>query len=940
MITKKSKIVVLSLLATLSLNLFAQQLQTLPIDPKIRYGQLENGLTYYIRHNENPKERAEFYIAQNVGAILENDDQDGLAHFLEHMAFNGTKNYPGKGIIEYFESIGVKFGSNINAYTSLDETVYNLSNVPTVRESVIDSALLVLHDWSSFIALEAEEIDAERGVILEEWRTGQGANRRLWKELNKTKYPDSQYAIRDVIGDTAVIKNFDHQSLRDFYHRWYRPDLQAVLVVGDVDVDVVEEKIKILFADIPRKENFGERPVYPIHDNEQPIVAIATDPEARNTQIGLEYKQEKLPAEFKLSVNGYLVHTINSLISMMMNNRFDEITQQADAPFVAGFAYYGELVKSKDALHLIVVPHEGRELEGLNALLLEAEKVKRFGFTSSELERAKSDMQTHLEKLYNERDNQQNNSLIREYARHFLTDEPIPGIEWEYTSLQQMLPQLEVDMVNRIAKAFIPEDDSNMIVSIAAPEKPEVIIPGEEQILESITNVKLADLLPREEDNLNKPLIEKAPKAGKVKKVTQNNALGTTEWMLSNGIKVIFKPTKFKQDEILMTAYSDGGLSKIDEVEDLPSAAFSTMIVQYNGLADYNNVELKKLLTGKIVNVKPYIENYDEGFSGNSSVKDFETMMQLTYLYFTAPRKDDNAFQAMTNMFRTSLANRDKDPQAAFSDSVNVTSLSHNPRLLTTNLETINKIDQDKAIEIYKARFAMPADFIFIFTGNINPDDKATKEIICTYLGGLKSKKGKESYVDRNIRYAKGDVKNYFAKEMQVKKASNFIMYNATIPYNLQNMTTITAIRNILNMRYMESIREKEGGSYGVRINSGLSKIPVEQAVIRMQFDTDPEKQERLIGIIHQEINEIINNGPRADDLQKVKENLLKQYEEDLNENPWWRRTLVNYYKNDIDFVTDYKKSVEALDQEMIQSLLKQIAEQNNVLEVVMMPKE
>ncbi|HLP05520.1 MAG TPA: pitrilysin family protein, partial [Paludibacter sp.] len=445
----------------------AQQNQPIPMDPKIRYGTLDNGLTYYIRANKEPKQRAEFYIAQNVGAILENDNQNGLAHFLEHMAFNGTKNFPGKGIINYFETIGVKFGANINAHTSLDETVYNLSNVPTYREGIIDSALLALHDWSGFISLEDKEIDDERGVIREEWRTGAGPERRMWKESNKQKYPGSQYAIRDVIGDTAIINNFKYQTLRDYYRKWYHPDLQAILVVGDVDVDRIEAKIKSLFAAIPKRENPDKRVIYPIYNNDKPIVSVVKDPEARMTYIELEYKHERLPKEIKLSMQGYALGTVNSLISNMLGNRFDEITEKADAPFVNAYAYYGELVKSTDAFQMMAIPKEGKEMEGLNALLLEAEKMKRFGFTNSELDRAKTNLLKQVEKAYNERDNQKNENLVHEYTRNFLNDEPIPGIEWEYQMLQAMLPQLKLDMVNQVAKSYVT--DTNLIVSFMAP---------------------------------------------------------------------------------------------------------------------------------------------------------------------------------------------------------------------------------------------------------------------------------------------------------------------------------------------------------------------------------------------------------------------------------------------------------------------------------------
>jgi zinc protease len=925
-----------ALLMFISVTMSAQQAPPVPVDPKVRYGKLDNGLTYYIRANKLPKERAEFYIAQNVGAILENDDQNGLAHFLEHMAFNGTKNFPGKLIINYFESIGVKFGANINAYTSLDETVYNLSDVPTTRESVIDSALLVLHDWSSFISLLEDEIDAERGVIREEWRTGAGAERRMWKESNKLKYPGSQYAKRDVIGDTAVINNFSYKTLRDYYHKWYRPDLQAILIVGDVDVDKVEAKIKTMFADIPAAKNAGERPVYSIENNVEPIVAIVKDPEARVTRIGLEYKHDKLPVEIKTSINGYALGVANNLISSMLGERFNEISQQGDAPFVGGYAFYGDLVKSKDAFQMLVVPHEGREAEGLKALLLEAEKVKRFGFTNSELERAKTDLLKRIEKAYNDRENQRNNQLVREYVRHFLDNEVIPGIEWEYQTLQMLLPQLKADMINQMAKSYVT--DENLVVHITSPDKETVKVPAEAEIIQLIADSKKAELTAKAEEDLNKPLIEKAPKAGKIKKVSKNEQFGTTEWVLKNGVKVVFKPTKFKEDEILLSAFSQGGLSKVRKIADLPSAMLASSIVSSNGLGAFNQIDLDKVLTGKIASVSPFIDQYTEGFDGNSSVKDFETMLQLIYLNFTAIRKDDNSFKALMNMYNASLVNRANDPRSAFSDSVNVWITNKHPRNVIVNVDMLKKVDQDKAIAFFKERFAVPADFTFVFTGNVNPDDEAVKNAVLTYLGGLKSKKKTEKFTDNKIRKPQGEVKKYFTKEMKINKASNFILYNASLPYNVQTRTLMTAIGNILSMRYLESIREKEGGSYGVGVRGAMSNLPVPEATLLMQFDTDPEKQEKLMGIIHAEVAEIVKNGPRPEDVQKVKENMLKKIDEDLAENSWWESAIVRLYQDKLNLVTDYKASVDAINPLLIQETLKKVTEQGNVLEVVMLP--
>ncbi|MDD3079482.1 MAG: insulinase family protein [Paludibacter sp.] len=920
----------------LASGMYAQQSPAVPVDPKVRYGKLDNGLTYYIRANKLPKERAEFYIAQNVGAILENDDQNGLAHFLEHMCFNGTKNFPEKGVINFLEKIGVKFGENINAYTALDQTVYNLSDVPTIRDGIIDSALLVLHDWSGFVTLDGKEIDDERGVIREEWRTRASADRRMWTASNKQKYPGSQYAKRDVIGDTAVINNFKYQTLRDYYKKWYRPDEQAIIVVGDINVDQIESKIKKIFADIAAKPNAGERPIYPIYNNTEPIISIVTDPEARLTRIEVEYKQDKMPSELKKSINGYVVGVINNLISMMLGNRFDEITQDPDAPFVGGYGYYGELVKSKDAFQMLVVPKEGSELEGLKALLLEAEKMKRFGFTNSELERAKSDLLSRMEKAYNDRDNQKNNSYVQEYVGNFLDDEVIPGIEWEYQTLQAVLPRLNAAMVNQLAKSYVT--DTNLIVSIMTPEKASVKIPSKDEILKAIADSKTTELTARAEESLDKPLITEIPAPGTIKKITENKEYGTTEWTLNNGVKVIFKPTEFKKDEILMSAYSQGGLSKF-ATTDLPSATLATGIVGNNGLGEYNQIELNKVLTGKTASASPYISRYTEGFDGNSSVKDFQTMLQLVYLNFTATRKDDKAFQALMNMYKTSLANSETDPRRAFSDSVSSMYYNHSPRLVLMNLKTLEKVDQNKALALFRERFAAPSDFTFLFTGNVNPNDSAMKADVLTYLGGLKSDKVKEKYTDTKIRQPKGNIKNYFGKEMQVKKASNFVLYSGEMPYTIQNQTTMRAIGDILDLRYTENVREKEGGTYGVGVRGSISNTPIDEATLLMQFDSDPDKQQHLIGIIHAEIKKIVDNGPTAEDLDKVKKNLLKKLTEDMEENNWWENAILTYKQDKVDLLKDYKATIEALTPELVQKTLKKLVDQGNVLEVVMKPK-
>lgn len=917
--------------------LSAQEAQPMPIDPEVRYGRLDNGLTYYIRHNEQPKQRAEFHIAQAVGAILEEDDQNGLAHFLEHMAFNGTEHFPGKGIIEYFESVGVSFGGDINAYTSLDETVYRLSNVPTYRAGIVDSALLVMHDWSCGLLLLGEEIDAERGVIREEWRTGADANRRLWKEGNRLKYPGSQYAKRDVIGDTAVINNFDYEALRNYYHKWYGPDLQAIVVVGDINVDTIEAKIKALWADVPARANRGQRTLYGYGSNDEPIVAIITDKESQYTQIQFEWKHPAVPADVRLSQQGLALSLLNQLIESVIGYRFDEITAKPTASFIATYAGYANAVtKLDDEFYIIGIPKVNEERATLHDLLVEAERLKRYGITASELERAKADLLNYYENAYNDRENRRNINLTRECIRHYLDSEIMPGIEQEVEFAKQLLPMVSPDMVNELLKNYIT--DNNLIISVLGSDAVEM--PTEAEVRAILDEVKAADIDAPKEESLDQPLVKKAPKAAKIVATNKNESLGTTEWTLSNGAKVVLKPTKFKNDEILFTAYSKGGYSHIT-TENLPAVVFMTEIVSQNGIGNFSNTQIQKLLTGKTASMRASIDNDSEHLDGISSVKDFDTMLQLAYLYMTAPRRDDEAFEALMNMYKTVLANRASNPKAAFSDSVLTMQSNHDKRVVLFNQQTYDQIDQLKALQAYKERFANPADFVFFFTGNIDPDDKATQKAICTWIGGIKGdKKLHEEYIDNGERTPRGNVKNYFKREMTTHTASNRIVYTASMDYTLQNRIAMNLIGNILSTRYLESIREREGGSYGVGCGGWVAEYPEQQAWLVMQFDTDPEKQEKLMGIIHEEINTIVENGPLATDLAKEKEILLKSFDENIERNNFWDATILyRYYIDGVNYVDDYRAAVEAITGETIQNTLKAVVEQGNILEVVMLPE-
>lgn len=911
--------------------------EKLPMDPEVRYGKLDNGLTYYIRHNEQPKQRAEFHIAQAVGAILEEDHQNGLAHFLEHMAFNGTQHFPGKGIINYFESVGVNFGGNINAYTSIDETVYRLSDVPTYREGIVDSALLVMHDWSCGLLLLDEEIDAERGVILEEWRTGRTASRRIWKEMNAKMYPGTQYAKRDVIGDTAVINNFAYQALRDYYHKWYGPDNQAIIVVGDINVDSIEAKIKALWADVPRRANYGERPIYTVNHNDKPLVAIVTDKEAEGSRVTMEYKFDQLPEAMQGTAQEYMLNLVRELACDMLNNRFSELSQDPKASFTGAGCQYGEAAKKMDAFYGIVIPKEGRETEAFNDLLFQLEKMHRYGFTNAELERVKSEKMNSMEKYFNERNTRRNITLARECIRHFEDGESMPGAQWEYDFVQAVLPLVSLETVNNVAKALI---HANPTIAISGPEKEGVNIPSEETILAAIAGQSDLAIEAPVEEVIDTELVKKAPHKGKIKSFRENEEIEATEWVLSNGIKVVFHPTDFKADEILMQAFSKGGLSQV-KTEDLPSAEAATSLIEMSGIGRFSATQLEKALTGKTVSVSAEIAENVERMHGSSSIKDLETMLQLTYLYFTSPRRDEKAYETFMGLLRNQLANRDKNPKIAFSDSVQMMSTNHSPRTILFNKEMLDRVSLDKALEVYKARFANPADFTFVFVGNINPKDPKVQELICLWLGGMKTKKcNSEEVIDHHITVTMGQQKNYFSRAMETTTASNRIQYTSyDIPFTMENDLNMEMIGRILSTRYLESIREREGGSYGVGTYGYVMGLPSPRAGLLMQFDTDPKKQERLMEIIHEEVQTIIANGPLANDLQKEKESMLKDFQEDLEKNTYWRQSLYMYYMYGHNNIRDYKAAVEAITAETVQETLRKLVSAGNMFEVVMFPE-
>ena len=914
------------------------QYVSLPVDTALTIGTLPNGLTYILRHNEEPKGRAHFYIVQNVGAILEEDSQNGLAHFLEHMAFNGSEHFPGKGIINYMQSIGAQFGTNVNAYTSLDETVYMLRNIPVPRPSVVDSAMLIMRDWSVGISLNADEIDKERGVIREEWRTGSHAARRLWAKGNMLKYPGSQYAKRDVIGDTAVINNFDYDTLRAYYRKWYRPDQQCVIAVGDFDVNHALQALKNAFLNVPATQNPAPRVIYPILDNERPIVSIVTDREAQHTILGLEFKKDTISPLLKNSTEGYLLSLVRTLACDMINDRLTAAIRDPHCPFVNSYAYYGDIARSKDAFMVGVVPKEGLEHKAYVALWQLLEQIRRFGFTEQELLRAKADNLSSVNKLYNERNKQDSRSYMEEYKRVFLDKEPTPGIAWERDFINDAFDKkITLDIVNRTAMAWITTD--NLILDISAPDKIAPQLPDSTWMVSVIDSIRNAKIEPYQEKKLAQSLLKKSPKAGKILQRKYNTTLQSTEWVLSNGVHVFLKPTDFKDDEVRLLAFSRGGTSLVTDLSLLPSAAFADRVVPNAGVAHHDALSLSRLLAGKQVSVSPFIDTYDEGFDAISTKTDISSLFELVHLYMTAPRKDKKAFTVFQNSLTNSLKGRSDNPNSAFSDSVALTLSSHDKRTLIPDSTLPLRIKESKAYKFYKQRFKSANDFSFFIVGAFSLD--SIEPFVTTYLASLPSTSHQqENWRDNGVRYPSGFVSNRFSQPMTTQQTSVCLNIWTGLPYELQNQVLLQAFKDILELRYTESLREEEGGTYGAHLRCSLSDKPKEQAVLTIYFDTDPEMEERLIGIAWAEIDSIALSGPKPSDVEKVRLNLLKRFQENVRDNGWWLQTLRLYEDEGINRFTNFQQLVLDISADDIQSLAQVFLTNANKAQIIMTPRQ
>lgn len=911
----------------------AQQAQPVPIDPKVRIGKLENGLTYYLRQNKLPAGQADFYIAQKVGSILEEESQRGLAHFLEHMCFNGTKHFPDNRLREYLESIGVKFGENLNAYTSMDETVYNINNVPIHKvPEAIDSCLWILRDWSDGLTLGEKEIDKERGVIHEEWRTRMGATMRIYEKTLPIVYPNSQYANRLPIGTMEIVDNFPYQALRDYYEKWYRPDQQGIIVVGDFDVDQMEAKIKEIFTSIEMPKEVTERTYYPVPDNKEPIVAIATDKELPYVLIDYMVKHEAIPDMAKNDAN-YLVQLYaNNMIYQMFKDRFSEIVEQsANPPFMNAYAYDGNFMvsKTKDAFTGSAACKEDGIETALTTLVREIERARRHGFTEGEYVRARANYLRSVENAYNEKDNRKNTEYAEEYVRHFIDNEPIPGIENEYSFMNMIAPQIPVAAINQLLQGLIC--DSNLVISVSAPEKEDVTYPTKERLLELVAQVKAEEIAPYVDKVSNEPLISQLPQAGKVVK-SEEGMYNSKVYTLSNGVKVIVKPTDYKADEIRMNAFSAGGNSLLP-TKDVINIEVLNEVCELGGLGNFNSTDLMKVLAGKIVGVTPYVNSLEEGLRGSCSPKDLETLLQLTYLMFTAPRMDDAAFESYKNRAKAILQNQELDPMTAFQDTLTVALYDKHPRAIKFTKEMVDQIDYARTMEMYRERFADGDDFTFMFVGNI--DEATALPLFEQYLGALPTKPGVEKFDGKiNPTIRKGQYANHFERTMELPKSTVFLLYTGKGKYNARNKMIMSMFAQVMDMVYTESVREKEGGTYGVGVSGGINHYPKEEVRLQIAFDTDPERRARMIEVIKQGLDEFIQNGPNPEQLARVKEFMLKKYLENQKENGYWMNQLKEYYWHGMDATKDYEQMVNSITGKEIQKFVKKLIKQGNCVEV------
>lgn len=916
------------------------QLPPLPVDTAVRIGKLDNGLTYYIRHNNWPEHVANFYIAQRVGAIQENEDQRGLAHFLEHMAFNGSEHFPDSTILDYTRNLGVEFGSDLNAYTSIDQTVYRICDVPTKRQAALDSCLLILKDWSNGLTLSDKEIDKERGVIHQEWQMGQGPMMRIYERVLPRLFPGSKYGVRLPIGLMSVVDNFKYKELRDYYKKWYRPDNQAIIIVGDVDVNHMENKIKEYWKGVTVPANAAKVVDEPVPDNDTAIYISDKDKEMQYSQVGIEMKHDVFPDSLKNTVFYLVDDYAKTMVSMMLNVRFNDLTKKADCPFIMGYAYDGEyegLSKTKDAFHLIAISKEGKDADALKTLYREAQRAREYGFTQSEFDRSKAEYMSQLESQYENRNKIKNSQFGDEYRDNYLEHEPITGIENEYMIMKQMIvPNLGLEDINQYAKELITDNDTNLVVYAYAQEKDGKQYLTEAEMKAAVDGVRGEKIEAYVDNFKNEPLIakDKEPKPGKIVSEKENKTLGFKELTLSNGARVILKKTDYKENEIRFQGLSKGGKNLYGE-KDYNNVKYFDDVIGSCGLGNFSNAELSKALYGKQASAGIGLDRYYQTVSGSSVPKDIETMMQLVYLNFTAQNKDMDSYNSLMSNLELSLKNKDLRPESVLQDSVRVTINGHKKRFAPYNVNDLKDINYDRILQIWKERFSSADGFVFYFVGNF--DEATLRPLIEKYLASLP--KGKKSnWIDVNP-YVNGEIQNRFTRKMETPKAQAFEFRHMPMKYNVDNYVLVDAAGQLLTIDQLQKIREDASAAYSVYSGAGLERFGDRtEATLITVCPMDPKKAGQVDTLLVSTYNDNVEK-PDAGDVSKVKETMLKKFDVDTKTNGYWMNVLDEYVSTGVDLYNGYADAVKALTPAKIAGFLKELKDSGNNILVFMMPE-
>jgi zinc protease len=906
----------------------------LPTDQKVITGTLDNGLRYYVRENKKPENRIEFRLVVNAGSVLEDDDQQGLAHFIEHMAFNGTANFSEHDLINFLESSGVDFGADLNAYTSFDETVY-MFQIPADRQGLIDSAFMILQDWSQNLSLTDEEIDKERGVIHEEWRLGLGANDRMMKEAFPIIFNNSRYATRIPIGKMSVVDSCEHDALRRFYRDWYRPNLMAVMVVGDIDPAFAAQQIQQRFGSLKNPENQRERIEYNIPGNKEPLIAITTDEEATSNMVMLFYKHPKMVTS---TINDYTSDLTTELYISMLNARLNEINQTPESPFLFSATMFGGFLgRSVDAYMSFAVAKENKINESLVILLQENERVKQFGFTQAELERQKTQLISDLEKAVEEKDHTPSEVFISQYVDHFLEKEPYPGIEMEYELTKVLLPNIKLNDVNKLATQLV--SDSNLVIMINGPEREGVQIPTEEEVLNDFVSVTSSKLNNYKEETIASTLISNTLSGGQIIDEKNTKALGITELKLDNGITILLKPTDFKNDEILMTGFGLGGTSQVSD-DDFVSAKYAANIINQSGLGQFSATGLEKFLTGKNVSVSTDIQELTQNISGKSGKKDLETMFQLAYLYFSEPRKDSIAFLTFKSQMNTQFQFMTANPKAVFYDTIYKLATQNNPRTIVIPTEQqINNIDLGKAYDFYKSSFGNANGFNFVFVGNF--DLNTIKPLITKYLGSIPKTGKPAKWRDVSADFPSGITKATIYKGTE-PQSSVAILMEEKFNWSTKSDLEMMMLMKILGIRLRENMREDQGGVYGVRATQNTSKYPKEEVSIMISWGCDPNNADTLSQTVFSEMIALQIDGPSLTNLNKAKETLIRDYETNAEQNDYWLGKIKGHLYNRSDLLSteEIQEIIEKVSAEDIKRAAVNYFNSEHYLKVVLMPKE